>query len=155
MVEVRKINGCDELFNQVYTSFKNFMLGENKVIQNLSTFNIEGDKEEEEDPILSILKWMRQNPGDGIKTVVILAMERNEYRQNVICNEVIKTINMNTNVYSIAPQILGFIDTMKTSPYFKLGEEYRNANIQLLKQILIGYMKKIKNKSVQLRIQEL
>jgi hypothetical protein len=58
-------------------------------------------------------------------------------------------------MHTIAPQILGFIDTMKTNPHFKLGNEYRNVTIGLINQVLNECINEIKNPSVKLRIQEL
>ena len=160
MVEVRKLNGCSELFINTYRSFKNFMLYENKRSHSMKPFQLLSldapiSKTEEEASILSVLRWTKKNPMDGIKCVSTIAMEKEECVQNRMFNEVIKIINEHDEVDLIAPQILGFIDTMKTNPYFKLGQEYRNANIPLLKQLLMRDIKEIKNKSVQLRIQEL
>lgn len=157
MIEVRKLSGCSELFHNVYRDFENFMLGTNKVTHSMkpSHIEIELSPREEEEAMNSLLQWMKQRPEDGIKTTTNIAMEKNKYIQHIMIHEVFETIHSYKMMHTIAPQILGFIDTMKTNPHFKLGNEYLNVTIALIKQILNECINEIKNPSVKLRIQEL
>jgi hypothetical protein len=133
------------------------MLGRNKVAHTMkpTRIEIELSQSEEQESMDSLLQWMKQRPEDGIKTTITIAMEKNKYIQHIMIHEVFETIQSHKMMHTIAPQILGFIDTMKTNPHFKLGNEYRNVTIGLIKRVLNECINEIKNPSVKLRIQEL
>lgn len=156
MIELRHIHGCSDLFIQIYRSCKNAILNENAPLHTNRPFGM--DTYEDDDDASnsgSLIRWMKLNPDNGIKVVSHVAMEKDERTQIVMCNEVFSVIYSHPTLFMIAPQTIGFIDMLKTNPNFKLGQDYRDFIIPQLKRKLSTCMDKIKNPSVQLRIQEI
>ena len=117
-IEFRKINGCDDIFFDIYVTFRNLILNENKSLgltPPIFDLDLEIEPishEEEAAGINNLIRSLKSCPEDNIEDASKFAMGKPIDKQIVICNEVYNVLlKLKPEKFSnLLAQTMGFVD---------------------------------------------
>ena len=137
-MEFRRVQGCKEIFFNIYGSFRNLILNENNPVSmcpppcDMIYEKVLMSKDEEEANMESLIQWMLSSPADATKVVSQVAMEKDKNTQIVMLYEVCAELNKQNDLSVLMAQTLGFINVVQGVNCL-LSESHKTLILSVLK----------------------